>query len=282
MAEFDTKEEFRLKTRVISAAVGLVILTVVLYFFNTVVLDAAVIFLSVVAVHELIHASPLRDKKWFEAVCLLFGAAFSTVYFHIFSSLTLLAEFIFAGILLVFLLFDHKKVKAGDIAFAFFVSTLVPRGFSLLLLFREYESPVAYFLVFLSLGIAWFNDTFAYFSGRFFGKKKLCPEISPKKTVEGAIGGVLGDFVACLFMTWIFSAKAGFSVNWIHLLIFLPIGAVAGILGDLCASIIKRQFDVKDYGNIMPGHGGVMDRFDSWLFVAPLLYIWNIYLPFVK
>ena len=280
-AEFDTKEERTLKTRIISAAVGLVLLVAVLYFFETPVLDVAVALLSVVAVHELIHASPLKEKKLFEGVCLLFAAAFSTVYFNIFSSLTILAEFIFAGILLILMLFDHKSIKATEMTFAFFASTLVPHAFSMLLLFRQYEPPVSYFLVFLSLGVAWFNDTFAYFSGYFFGKHKLCPEISPKKTVEGAVGGVAGDMIACILLTWLFTSRTGLSVHWLSFLFFLPVGAVAGIFGDLCASIIKRQFKIKDYGNIMPGHGGVMDRFDSWLFVAPLLYIWNLYLPFL-
>ena len=133
----------------------------------------------------------------------------------------------------------------------------------------------------LSLCAAWLNDIFAYFSGYFFGKKKLCPEISPKKTVEGAVGGVVGDLILCLVLTYAFAAAMQLSVNWLSLCIFLPIGAVASIFGDLCASIVKRQFGIKDYGNIMPGHGGVMDRFDSWVFVAPLLYIWNIYLPFI-
>ena len=117
--------------------------------------------------------------------------------------------------------------------------------------------------------------------GCAFGKHKLCPEISPKKTVEGAIGGIVGDLVVCLGLTYAFSVYTGVSINWLSFGIFLPFGAVAGILGDLCASIIKRQFGIKDYGNIMPGHGGVMDRFDSWIFVAPLLYIWNIYVPFI-
>lgn len=270
-----------LKTRIISAAVGLVLLSIVMYFFNTPVLDVAVALLSAVAVHEFVHAAGLSEHKLLEAVCLIFGVAFSTVYFNIFSGITFLAELLFAGILMIMLLFDHKELEVGKIAFAFMASSLVPRAFSMLLLYREYDKPVSYYLVGLSLCVAWLNDIFAYFSGYFFGKKKLCPEISPKKTVEGAIGGVAGDLILCLALTYAFSAAANLQVNWLSLCIFLPIGAVASIFGDLCASIVKRQYGIKDYGNIMPGHGGVMDRFDSWVFVAPLLYIWNIYLPFI-
>ncbi len=270
-----------MKTRVISAIVGLALLAVVLYFFETAVLDVAVMFLSVVAVHELIHAAGLSEKRLFEAVCLVFAAVFSSVFFNIFSSLTMLVEFVFAGIVLVFLLTDHKELSATSVAFAFFVTTLVPRAFSMFLLYRQYGSPASYFLVFLSLGVAWFNDTFAYFTGCAFGKHKLCPEISPKKTIEGAVGGIAGDILLCSILAYAFSASSGETLNWLSFAVFLPVGAVSGILGDLCASVIKRQFGIKDYGNIMPGHGGVMDRFDSWIFVAPLLYIWNIYAPFI-
>ncbi len=271
-----------MKTRIISAVIGLALLAVVIYFFETAVLDAAVMLLSVIAVHELIHAAGLSQKHFFEGVCLVFAALFSSMFFNIFSSLTILTELVFAGIVLIFLLTDHKELSAFSVTFAFFVVTVVPRAFSMFLLYRQYGSPISYFLVFLSLGTAWFNDTFAYFTGCAWGKHKLCPEISPKKTFEGAIGGVVGDIFLCLGFAYAFSAYAGIAVNWLSLITFLPIGAVAGILGDLCASVIKRQFKIKDYGNIMPGHGGVMDRFDSWLFVAPLLYIWNIYAPLIS
>ena len=204
---------------------GLVLLGVVLYFFNTPVLDAAVALLSVIAVHEFVHAAGLSKHRLLEAVCLIFGAAFSTVYFNIFSGITFLAELIFAGILMIMLLFDHKELEVGRVAFVFMVSALVPRAFSMLLLYREYESPVCYYLVGLSLCAAWLNDIFAYFSGYFFGKKKLCPEISPKKTVEGAVGGVVGDLILCLVLTYAFAAAMQLSVNWLSLCIFLPIGA---------------------------------------------------------
>lgn len=270
-----------MKTRVITAAVGLSILAVVLYFFETPVLDITVAVLSGIAVYEMLNAAGLSKMRLFEAVCIVFGMLFSTVFFNIFSSLAFLAEIIFAGIVLVFVLTDHKELKITDAAFAFFMSVMVPRAFSMLILYREYDTPISIFLVFLSLLVAWLNDAFAFFVGRRFGKKKLCPEISPHKTVEGAFGGIGGCVIGCAIFMYAFSSSHDLTVNWLSFLAFLAVGAGAGILGDLCASIIKRQFGIKDYGNIMPGHGGIMDRFDSWIFVAPLLYIWNIYLPFI-
>ncbi|HPR40913.1 MAG TPA: CDP-archaeol synthase, partial [Oscillospiraceae bacterium] len=108
-----------------------------------------------------------------------------------------------------------------------------------------------------------------------------------KKTVEGAVGGVIGSIALSLLLSWVYVSYAvpaigePLSIRWLSLCLFLPIGAAAGILGDLCASVIKRQSGIKDYGNVMPGHGGIMDRFDSWLFVAPLLYLWNLFFPII-
>ena len=269
-----------MKTRVISALVGLVILGAVLCLFETAVLDFAVAALSVVAVYEMVSAVGLSKNKIFTAICAIFAALFSTSFFQTMGSVAGFVEFIFGMIILVFTMKNHNEIKVTDAAFAFFFTVFVPKAFSVLLIFRSYGEPVSYFLVLLSLAVAWLNDTCAYFSGFFFGKRKLCPEISPKKTVEGAIGGVFGDVLLCCILAFVFMVITGRSINWISLVVFLPIGAVAAILGDLCASIIKRQVGIKDYGNIMPGHGGVMDRFDSWIFVAPLIYIWNIYLPF--
>ncbi len=265
----------------ISAVAGLVLLAAVLCLFNTVVLDIAVAVLSVMAVYEMINAVGLSKNRTFLAVCAAFAAFFSTELYQSFASIAGFVEFGFAMVILLFVLNNHNEMKVTDAAFVFMFTVMIPRAFSTILLFRNYSSPVSYFLVIMSLAVAWLNDTCAYFSGYFFGKRKLCPEISPKKTVEGAIGGVFGDVIVCSILAFIFSVATGYAINWVSFVLFLPVGAVLGILGDLCASVIKRQFDIKDYGNIMPGHGGVMDRFDSWLFVVPVLYFWNIYYPFI-
>ncbi|MBQ2998053.1 MAG: phosphatidate cytidylyltransferase [Oscillospiraceae bacterium] len=270
-----------MKTRIISAAVALVILAAVLLLFETPVLDVAIALVSVIAVYEVINAVGLAKNRGFLAVCAVFAAFFSSTYYQTFSSIASFVDYVFAGIILLFVLADKDNIKFNDAAAEFFAVIIIPKIFSMILLFRNYGSTIAYFLVMLSLAVAWFNDTCAYFSGYFFGKRKLCPEISPKKTVEGAIGGVFGDVILCCAFALIFGMVTGYSVNWVNLVIFLPVGAVAAILGDLCFSAIKRQLNIKDYGNIMPGHGGVLDRFDSWLFVVPLLYMWNIYFPFI-
>lgn len=122
-------------------------------------------------------------------------------------------------------------------------------------------------LIWLVLLSAFCTDIFAYFSGYFFGKHKLCPNLSPKKTIEGAIGGTLGSVIC--------SGLFGYFVVpsiWWHCLIMGLIAAVFSQFGDLTASAYKRKMGIKDYGNLIPGHGGIMDRFDSVLFTAPIIY----------
>lgn len=133
------------------------------------------------------------------------------------------------------------------------------------------------YLVWLIFISSWICDTAAYYAGRAFGKTKLCPKVSPKKTVEGSIGGALGSTIACGIVGF-FMVSKGMPISSIH---FLIIGAVCGVFcqfGDLAASSIKRYVGVKDYSNLIPGHGGVLDRFDSILFSSVIVYY---YLTFV-
>lgn len=122
-------------------------------------------------------------------------------------------------------------------------------------------------LVWLVFLTAFGTDIMAYFSGYFFGKHKLCPTISPKKTIEGSVGGTLGSVGLCGLFGWFVVPQL-----LIHCLLIGLLGGIVSQLGDLTASIFKRKMGIKDYGNLIPGHGGIMDRFDSVLFTAPLVY----------
>ncbi len=128
--------------------------------------------------------------------------------------------------------------------------------------------------IFLILTITWFSDTGAYFAGRFLGKHKLYPQVSPAKTVEGAVGGLLSSVgAAALAKLWYLPA-----LSWLDcLLLAIPAGAL-GQAGDLCESLLKRASGVKDSGNILPGHGGLLDRIDAVLFATPYVYVYAVYL----
>jgi phosphatidate cytidylyltransferase len=110
-------------------------------------------------------------------------------------------------------------------------------------------------------------DSFAYLIGSTLGKHKLCPKLSPKKTVEGAVAGTFGAIIFALLFNYFIMKQ-----NYLHISIIAAVGSIASIFGDLVASKIKREFNIKDYGNMLPGHGGIMDRFDSFIMVAPVTY----------
>ncbi|WP_373598081.1 phosphatidate cytidylyltransferase [Paraclostridium bifermentans] len=120
--------------------------------------------------------------------------------------------------------------------------------------------------VWLIFIISFMTDTFAYFSGYLFGKHKLIPSISPKKTIEGSIGGILGSTMCCMIFGYIFK------LSIIHMILVGSIGSIVAQFGDLFASAIKRYVGIKDYGKLIPGHGGILDRFDSVILVAPFVY----------
>ena len=138
------------------------------------------------------------------------------------------------------------------------------------------------YTVILPFVIAWLTDTGAYFAGSIFGRHKLALHISPKKTVEGAVGGIVTDMLILLVACIIFNKVTDYSANTLLLVGVTPVLAFAGMMGDLIFSYIKRDCGIKDYGKIMPGHGGILDRFDSVIAVAPLMYIIVSHLPLVK
>lgn len=159
---------------------------------------------------------------------------------------------------------DSKETLTAGMATLF----ITPAILSLAFLRLKYG---VYFLL-LPFVIAWLSDTGAYFTGYFLGKHKLCPKMSPKKTVEGAIGGVVFAGIATAIYACLLFGNFKLVFLWIPLVIGF-IGSVISQVGDLSASCIKRDFDKKDYGSLLPGHGGLMDRFDSVLFAAPYVLL---------
>jgi len=265
-----------LAVRIISAAVGIVIAIIVLFLHNTVVLPLVVSAIVSIMLFELFRAA--KCEKIYPALvsAVIYGV------FKIMSFGTFMEKYTFivqlAAVFAVFMMFivKHREITFQQTAFMLSAMILVPE--SMLTVLKTESLDDTHGIVFLILGLcgAWIADSGAYFTGTFFGKHKLCPEISPKKTVEGFIGGIVTTsvvFVAfhAVYSNFISSEKL--DVNYILLALAGAVCAVIGTLGDLSASMIKRQCGIKDYGNIMPGHGGMMDRFDSVLFVMPTFYV---------
>ncbi len=167
------------------------------------------------------------------------------------------------------LLRHHDTVRTEEVMAGFVGGFILP--YLLLSLWRIFEMEGGAFLVLLPLVAAWGSDTCALFAGMAFGKHKLAPVVSPKKTVEGAIGGVIGATVIMLGVVFLMNRYAGLSIHYAGAAVMGAAGAAIGQLGDLSFSIIKRKSGIKDYSHIFPGHGGVLDRFDSVIFVAPVI-----------
>lgn len=171
--------------------------------------------------------------------------------------------FITAILLLIYSVLVKNQFTFDDVAFVILSTLYVGIGFYYLIATRD--AGLAYII--FALLVVWTTDSGAYFTGRRFGKNKLWPEISPNKTIEGFIGGIVIAVIAVIIMQLI----SPFDVSWVVLILIAIVSSIFGQMGDLVESAIKRHYDVKDSGNILPGHGGILDRFDSLLFVLPLL-----------
>ena len=271
-----------MKTRIISGVVAALIGVVAISQYYSVFFDIAALAVYGIAVFEIYRAFKEGNSKTSTALLIVVGAL---ILFNSYNDINLIAIAVAFTVVAVFIVvFDFEKIIFTSIA-----SSIVFSGYVLFcinnVLRLKNIMPIetygydAAFLVVLCGGIAWGGDIMAYFSGYFFGKHKMAPKLSPKKTIEGAVGGILGSVVIALGMTYIYgltvfsqnSVVADIGKNWVPLAVFAAIGSFVGIVGDLFASAVKRQQGIKDYGNIMPGHGGVLDRFDSFFLVAVII-----------
>ena len=276
-----------MKTRIITAAVGLGVLAVVLAFFDTFLFDLVLSAVCLIAIHEVFSAMGFGKKQWY-----LYAAAVPLTLLVMLSTSQMVRGLLLPAAFLTVLFYNvcqiaHvKTLDFGKLTgFVYFSGVITFCFYSLIHLkrmlpFAEYRYDAIYFIL-LILCFAWGGDTAAYFAGRAFGRHKLAPIVSPHKTVEGAVGGVLGTMVFGVLVTVIYSVAAdrmeaftrsniGVSM-YIIIALLACVAAVLGIYGDLFASVVKRQCGIKDYGTIFPGHGGILDRFDSVMFIAPFV-----------
>lgn len=184
---------------------------------------------------------------------------------------------VFYGLLFSELMLSGMKIPFSRLAMCMVGGLVVPFMFNSLIRILVLDEGRAYIVI--PLAIAFLNDVGAYFAGSFLGKHKLCPTISPKKTVEGVVGGVVGAILALLIACLVFRLGFGFKVNYFLVIVYAVVGGLAGVFGDLSFSVIKRQTGIKDYGNFFPGHGGILDRFDSVIVVAPLIEVLLYLIP---
>lgn len=264
-----------MKTRIISAVIGFPLFALTIVLGHNVIV-VALFLLSIIGLNEYYNAFNNKYKcvksVGYIATFALYAYLLAEKYIHINGSIMLLLIPCILIVLAGILVFTYPKYSVIDIFMTFVGVIYVPVLFSYIIEIRNMENGfILVWFIFLS---AWGSDTSAYFAGKFLGKHKLAPVLSPNKTIEGAIGGVLGAVILCIIYTMVCH-------EWFDVLISnkFYVGLIGGIaacvsqIGDLVASAIKRFVDIKDFGKIIPGHGGILDRFDSILFTAPVVYI---------
>ncbi|MBE6081719.1 MAG: phosphatidate cytidylyltransferase [Tissierellaceae bacterium] len=254
--------------RTISGIIGVIIVMFIVSK-GGIMLDLSIFFVSLIGIYELNKAfGNIKDNKMVPNIWLgiLFtcGLFISSINNNVLP-FNLMINLMMLMLLIIIVL--NKKISVYNVSITLFSVMYVP-FFMFHIVYLD--KSIYIWLVFI---IAWGTDTFAYIFGNLMGKRKLCPELSPHKTLEGSIGGVL----ASIFLVLAFSIYFNIAPLW-KMIILSVLGSVGAQFGDLAASRIKRTVNIKDYGYIIPGHGGVLDRFDSIIFVAPIVYYYVSYI----
>lgn len=267
-----------MKQRIITAIVALCVLVPFIVFSDTFMLLIFSGVLSLVAVGEMLNCIGILKKLYITIPAMLVSTAAVLLTRLLpndgnYLAVAFIIYFIFIMYTLTAAVFSRGKLDVTAAALGAMTTVYVSFGFSSIVLLRD--MPNGQYLFILAFLTPWMCDTFAYFTGMAIGKHKLIPDVSPKKTVEGAVGGIVFGTAAIVG----YGALVGhylisdLSARILSLIIVGVILCIISQCGDLIASLIKRHYGIKDYGKIFPGHGGVLDRFDSIIVTAPILYI---------
>ena len=269
-----------MKTRILAAAVLIPALFLVVLVLPKELAAVLMGILQAVAAYELLYRTKLVTKPKLVIYCALMAFAIAVWSFyeavHAYFVLMMLVFF-----LLMFseMMRDHIKMRFETLSMCFVGGLVVPYLMSSVV--RILSSNTGRYVILIPFVIACCCDAGAYFIGIRFGKHKLAPVVSPNKTIEGALGGMAAGILAMLLYTFILDVPLRFDVSYGAAILYGILGCLVGELGDLCFSVIKRQTGIKDYGNMITGHGGVLDRFDSILAVAPLVEAMLLIMPVI-
>ena len=270
-----------MKTRIIVAVIFVPLIFVVLFLLPDIAVAVFTSAVAAVASFELIRAvgKPAAKRLYVYAAVSaaiipassLFGLLDKIFYADLF--LLLAVVFIDA----VFTFKTKKEITLYQVAAALFGGAVLPLFLSAIVGLKQLDG--GRFYVLIPFIIAFVTDAGAYFTGVFFGKHQAFPQVSPKKTVEGCVGGILIGVAAMAVYGVILRYAVVFDVSFPVMILYGVVGGLATELGDLMFSLIKRVFGVKDYGSLLPGHGGILDRFDSMFLAAPVVFMLVVLLP---
>ena len=259
--------------RVITGACLLIALIPLLIFSNTWAFPIALALISVLCVFEMSRCIGYHKNIAITFPLYIFAIAFPLLQRFFINDITFIAKIAIIAVMLylmylfAFVVFSHGKILYTDAVTLCLSVFYILLGINMLVFIRDFpKGQYIYLLVFIG---AWITDTFAYFVGVLFGKHKLIEDVSPKKTIEGSIGGTIFCAIGFVALGLVVGAiDASVKPNIVLLVISGLLIAVISQLGDLIMSVIKRHYGIKDYGKLLPGHGGALDRFDSILAVS--------------
>ena len=259
--------------RITSILLGFPFVVLILTFGNKYIVDICLAFIAMLAMQEYFNAISKDSKpvRWIGYVsCIFIGLIhIIPVYFPI-SQVLMMGIPTILLILFAQVIFTNMEISFKDIAYTFFGMAYVIGCIAFIALLRGLDN--GRILVWYGIIAAWGTDTFAYLIGKRFGKHKLS-KISPKKSIEGAVAGTIGAVLIAIVYTIIMNNLYSLGYSYLFVTISTIVLSIIGQLGDFAASSIKRYVDVKDYSNLIPGHGGMLDRIDSLMFLAPFAYI---------
>lgn len=261
------------RTRLISGVILLAIMILAVCV-NGPLLFFFLLVISLIGMFELYRATKVREDRDNLLTVLSYAGAIGFYVLVWFG----LKDYYLGGVsaamivLLFVYVFLFPKYQAQQMMTAFFGIVYV--AVSLSFIYQTRNLADGQFLVWLIFICSWGSDTMAYVAGRMFGRHKMAPVLSPKKTVEGAVGGVAGAaLIGAIYAAAIGGYLRGGGNRILAYALISAVGALVSMTGDLAASAIKRNHDIKDYGNLIPGHGGILDRFDSVIITAPIIYM---------
>ncbi|MBR1731583.1 MAG: phosphatidate cytidylyltransferase [Ruminococcus sp.] len=268
-----------MKPRLLTAAIGVpagILVLILGEFFHGLLFIVIGAFCSIM-VMEYLAARQLHKNLMVFIPCMLYAFVQPTLSHF---KLSMFTPYVFVLVMFIIMIFFHEQITYSEASFAIFGTLVIVFGMTSMLIVPG--SLHGYYVLFfvITLAIPWIADGGAYFAGVFLGKHKLCPKISPKKTIEGFIGGIAAGILSSLIIALIFNATSQTAKLNIALMLLLgALVSVVSVIGDLSFSLVKRSCDIKDFGSFFPGHGGVLDRFDSVIFTAPIIYFMVKFLP---
>lgn len=263
--------------RVLTTIIGLPLVVAVILMANKYVIDVILTIVALIAMHEYVKCCSSKDAKiikWISYVSTLVIAVAHVIEMDVLMKILLISVPFLLMILFLHVIVTDQKITYTDVAYTL-LGILYVTG-SLLFVSLTYGiekdgNGMGKIYIWYIMLAAWGTDIFAYLTGKYFGKHRFS-SVSPKKTIEGCIGGTLAAVVICLLYTYGINTFLNLNINMINIGIASVILSIAGQIGDFAASVIKRNFEVKDYGNLFPGHGGMLDRIDSMMLIAPVAF----------